>query len=157
MITSRTLEPATARTICLSPLTRRLSLRRVKSARISKIHVSERIGTVGSKAQFVRFTPDNLENTFRSRNECMSGQNPAVLKIVNREFLILLRINGMCYSLARLRSFLIFAGCSTFVGFSLALATLTAPEFSSSNRRCSISAANSQNTRELKTEEWVRG
>ena len=34
----------------------------------------------------------------------MSGQNPAVLKIVDREFLILLRINGMCYSLRRIKS-----------------------------------------------------
>ncbi len=93
---------------------------------------------------------DNLESTFRARNECASGQTPAVLKLVNREFHIPLKINGVCYSLARWRSFLLFVVSVTFVGFSPALATLTAPKCSRSSRRCSKVAANSQNTIELK-------
>ena len=87
----------------------------------------------------------------------MSGQNQAVLKTLNREFVILLKLNQMCYSLARRRPFLLFAVCVTFVSFSLALATQPAPKCSSSNRECSKLAANSQNTLELKTEEWVSG
>jgi len=87
----------------------------------------------------------------------MSGLNPAVLKNQNRKFVILLKFNQMCYSLARQKPFPSFAGCVTFVGFSLALATLTAPKCSSRGRECSKVAANSQNTLELETEEWVSG
>jgi hypothetical protein len=87
----------------------------------------------------------------------VSGLNPAVLKTLNREFVILLKLNQMRYSPARRQPFLLFAVCMTFVGFSLAFATLTAPKCSSSSQRCSKSAANSENVLELETEGWVSG
>ena len=51
----------------------------------------------------------------------------------------------------------IICGLRDFRWFSLALATLTAPKCSSRGQQCGKLAANSQNTLELKTEEWVSG
>jgi len=48
----------------------------------------------------------------------VSVLHPAVLKILNREFVILLKLNQMCFPLARRQPFLLFAVCVTFVGFS---------------------------------------
>ena len=44
-----------------------------------------------------------------------------------------------------------------FAGFAPALATLLAPKCNNAGYECSKLAANSQNTLELKTEEWVSG